>query len=128
MTIATSKAQVSAIYNQLGSNVDVCVEPCMMDTFPAIILAAAYLHDIKKVPASEAVVVCPVDPYVDSSYFYLLSKLEEVCLMEDVNIALMGIEASYPSEKYGYIIPESNNYISKVKAFKEKPDGKSNGL
>ena len=122
ITITTSKSQVSAIYNQLGSNVNVCVEPCRMDTFPAIILAAAYLYDVKKVPASEAVVVCPVDPYVDSSYFSLLQKLEELCLMENVNITLMGIEASYPSEKYGYIIPEDNNYISKVKAFKEKPD------
>ena len=122
ITITTSKSQVSAIYNQLGSNVNVCVEPCRMDTFPAITLAAAYLYDVKKVPASEAVVVCPVDPYVDSSYFSLLQKLEELCLMENVNITLMGIEASYPSEKYGYIIPEDNNYISKVKAFKEKPD------
>lgn len=122
ITITTSKSQVSAIYNQLGSNVNVCVEPCRMDTFPAITLAAAYLYDVKKVPASEAVVVCPVDPYVDSSYFSLLQKLEGLCLMENVNIALMGIEASYPSEKYGYIIPEDNNYISKVKAFKEKPD------
>ena len=34
----------------------------------------------------------------------------------------MGIEPTYPSEKYGYIIPESNDNISKVSTFKEKPD------
>lgn len=45
LTIATSKSQVSAIKNQLDDNVAVCVEPCRRDTFPAIVLAAAYLHD-----------------------------------------------------------------------------------
>lgn len=34
----------------------------------------------------------------------------------------MGIEPTYPSEKYGYIIPSSCDSISKVKEFKEKPD------
>ena len=41
VTIATSKAQVSAIHNQLGSCTGICVEPCRKDTFPAIILAAS---------------------------------------------------------------------------------------
>ena len=31
--IATSKSQVSAIHNQLGEEVSVCVEPCRRDTF-----------------------------------------------------------------------------------------------
>ena len=38
VTIATSKSQVSAIHNQLGEKVNVCVEPCRRDTFPAIVL------------------------------------------------------------------------------------------
>ena len=38
------------------------------------------------------------------------------------NITLMGIEPTYPSEKYGYIIPESAEGVSIVKEFKEKPD------
>ncbi len=49
VTIATSKTQVSAIHNQLGDSVGVCVEPCRRDTFPAIALATAYLHDVKGV-------------------------------------------------------------------------------
>ena len=49
VTIATSKTQVSAIHNQLGENVGVCVEPCRRDTFPAIALATAYLHDVQHV-------------------------------------------------------------------------------
>ena len=62
VTIATSKSQVSAIHNQLGEDVGISVEPCRRDTFAAIALATAYLHDVKKVPMDEAVVVCPVDP------------------------------------------------------------------
>ena len=34
----------------------------------------------------------------------------------------MGIEPTYPSEKYGYIIPEKADRVSKVSVFKEKPD------
>ena len=57
VTIATSKSQVSAIRNQLGDKVSVCVEPCRRDTFPAIALAAAYLHDEKGVSPEESVAV-----------------------------------------------------------------------
>ena len=57
VTIATSKSQVSAIHNQLGEEVSVCVEPCRRDTFPAIALATAYQHDVKGVGLDEAVVV-----------------------------------------------------------------------
>ena len=49
ITIATSKAQVSVLRNQLGEAVDICVEPCRRDTFPAIALVSAYLHDVKGV-------------------------------------------------------------------------------
>ena len=45
ITIATSKSQASAIKNQLGEKVEICVEPCRRDTFPAILLASAYPHD-----------------------------------------------------------------------------------
>lgn len=33
----------------------------------------------------------------------------------------MGIEPTYPSAKYGYIIPKSRENISPVSMFKEKP-------
>ena len=41
------------------------------------------------------------------------------------NITLVGIEPTYPSAKYGYIIPESKEKKSKVSSFKEKPDEKT---
>ena len=122
VTIATSKSQVSAIHNQLGDKVSVCVEPCRRDTFPAIALAAAYLHDEKGVSNEEAVAVCPVDPYVPNAYYESVKQLGALVEQGAANITLMGIEPTYPSEKYGYIIPEKADCVSTVKEFKEKPD------
>lgn len=122
ITIATSKSQASAIHNQLGVKVSICIEPCRRDTFPAIALAATYLHDELGVDENEAVVVCPVDPYVENSYYECVESLEKVVEAGTANLTLMGIEPTYPSEKYGYIIPASSEAISPVKEFKEKPD------
>ncbi|MGN0364786.1 MAG: sugar phosphate nucleotidyltransferase [Suilimivivens sp.] len=122
VTIATSKTQVSAINNQLGEGVGISVEPCRRDTFPAIALATAYLHDVQGVSEEESVVVCPVDPYVEDDYFEKLKELSAQADKGEANLVLMGIEPTYPSEKYGYIIPESHDTISNVSTFKEKPD------
>ena len=122
ITIATSKNQASAIKNQLGEKVSICVEPCRRDTFPAIALAAAYLHDELGVSRDEAVVVCPVDPYVDNTYYEAVQELQKLAEAGTASLTLMGIEPTYPSEKYGYIIPANGDNVSKVKEFKEKPD------
>lgn len=122
ITIATSKSQVSAITNQLGEGVGISIEPCRRDTFPAIALATAYLHDVQNVSEDEAVVVCPVDPYVDETYFEALDKLGKLAADGTANLSLMGIEPTHPSEKFGYIIPTSKDDVSKVSTFKEKPD------
>lgn len=125
VTIATGKTQVSAIHNQLGEDVGISVEPCRRDTFPAIALATAYLVDVMHVAPSESVVVCPVDPYVEDGYFEALKELSEQADKCEANLVLMGIEPTYPSEKYGYIIPESAGSVSPVRTFKEKPDAKT---
>lgn len=122
VTIATSKTQVSAIHNQLGDGVGISIEPCRRDTFPAIALATAYLHDVQGVSEEDAVVVCPVDPYVNDDYFTALKELGRLAEKSESNLVLMGIEPTYPSEKYGYIVPESKEQVSRVSAFKEKPD------
>ncbi|WP_026656185.1 sugar phosphate nucleotidyltransferase [Butyrivibrio sp. AE3003] len=122
VTIATSKSQASAINNQLGEAVDLSIEPCRRDTFPAIALACSFLHDVKGVGDDEPVVVCPVDPYVDDTYFKALSDLSDMAAKGDYNLNLMGIEPTYPSEKYGYIIPKEAADVSEVLEFKEKPD------
>lgn len=121
ITIATSRAQVSSIRNQLWDRADVSVEPCRRDTFPAIALATAYLADVGKVDPEEPVVVCPVDPFVEDDYFVALKGLWDQADKGQANLVLMGIQPTYPSEKYGYIIPESSGSVSAVKTFREKP-------
>ena len=122
ITIATSKSQVSSIHNQLGDDIGISVEPCRRDTFPSIVLASAYLHYIKGVKLDEAVVVCPVDPYVSDDYFQSINKLCDLAQNDTANLVLMGINPTYPSEKYGYILPTSKDLVSRVESFKEKPD------
>lgn len=122
ITIATAKSQVSSINNQLTSDdVSVSVEPCRRDTFPAIALVAAFLKYEKNVEDDEVVIVCPIDPYVQKDYFKAITELENVVRTSSANLCLMGIEPTYPSEKYGYIIPKSSDKISSVSMFKEKP-------
>lgn len=121
VTIATSKSQVSSLHSQLGNDVGISVEPCRRDTFPAIALATAYLHDVMNVSEDEAVVVCPVDPYVDDEYFEVVKQLGEIAESGEANLVVMGMEPTYPSEKYGYVIPEDKKPVSKVITFKEKP-------
>lgn len=121
VTIATSKTQVSSIHNQLGKDVGISIEPCRRDTFPAIALATMYLVDVMGINPEESVVVCPVDPYVNDDYFEALKGLSEQADKGEANLVLMGIEPTYPSEKYGYIIPTGKEQTSFVSTFKEKP-------
>lgn len=122
VTIATAKSQVSAIHNQLGDEVGISIEPSRRDTFPAIALASAYLADVRGVDPEEAVVVCPVDPYVEDDYFQALKALGDQAAKGEANLVLIGIQPTYPSEKYGYIIPREDSLVSTVSSFKEKPD------
>ncbi len=121
ITVATGEAQVGAIRNQLGDKVSISIEPCRRDTFPAIALAGAYLHDVKGVGLQEVVTVCPVDFFVDESYYELIGQMQLQVEKNNANLTVIGIEPKYPSEKYGYIIPKSIGFDSDVLEFKEKP-------
>lgn len=121
VTIATSRAQISAIHNQLGEGVCISPEPCRRDTFPAMALSAAHLTDIQGIDPEGSVVVCPVDPFVEKEYFEALKALSAQAGKGEANLVLLGIAPAYPSEKYGYIIPEKEEKLSFVKTFREKP-------
>lgn len=120
--IAASEIQASAIKNQLGEKVNICVEPCRKDTFPAIALAGAYLRDKMGLNYDECVAVCPIDPFVDNLFYETVKNTVDEC---GSKLTLIGIEPKYPSEKYGYIIPQSVDMISKAVEFKEKPQMKT---
>jgi mannose-1-phosphate guanylyltransferase len=122
ITIATSENQIASIKAQLGDDVDVSIEPCRRDTFPAIALTTAYLHDMKGISEDETVIVCPVDAYVEKDFFQMLQKLDLQASKNEANLCLIGVEPTYPSEKYGYILPTNTDTISFAESFKEKPD------
>ncbi|KYC63716.1 sugar phosphate nucleotidyltransferase [Heyndrickxia coagulans] len=123
--IATSKEQEEIISNQLNNEAQIIVEPTQRDTFAAISLASSYLYSKQDVDINEIVVVLPVDPYVDDEFFSKIKELEGLITNYDCNMALMGVEPTYPSEKYGYIIPKegnsNNSNILIVSHFAEKP-------
>ena len=94
VTIATARSQISAIHNQLGEDVGISVEPARRDTFPAIALACAYLHDVQGVAEDETVVVVPVDPYVEDDYFEALKELDALAAGGEAHLSLMGIRVT----------------------------------
>ncbi|MCC2463624.1 cupin domain-containing protein [Bacillus mobilis] len=122
--IATSKSQVDMINSQLGNDVPIIIEPERRDTFPAIALAASYLYSKEHVDLDEVIGVLPVDPYVENSFFERLLDLEKALNSSNADLGLMGITPTYPSEKYGYIVPnveKSTQELIQVSHFKEKP-------
>ncbi len=122
ITVATGAEHEATVREEFGDAASVCVEPCRRDTFPATALAASFLRDVVGVGEDESVVVCPIDSFVDASYFRAAMKLSELAATSDANLVLMGIEPTEPSEKYGYIVPESDAQVCAVQSFKEKPD------
>jgi mannose-1-phosphate guanylyltransferase len=119
IVVATSATQVESIKGQLPDDVDVVVEPERRNTFPAIVLAASYLESKKQMDPEETVIVLPVDPYVEVAYFETFKKMDARVQQGGADLVLMGIKPSYPSEKYGYIIPGEGGGVT---GFKEKPD------
>jgi mannose-1-phosphate guanylyltransferase len=121
---ATSSKQVDMITQQIGPEAVIIVEPERRDTYPAIALAASYLYSVQGVNLDETVVVLPVDPFVDDQFFEHLKQLDHVLDKSSANLALIGVKPTYPSSKYGYIVPEEipgNEEYLKVKCFREKP-------
>jgi mannose-1-phosphate guanylyltransferase len=120
--ITTSKSQVEILQSQLDPSIRLIVEPERRDTFPAIALATAYLNSEEKTSLEETVIVLPVDPYVDDEYFEKIKELALALDLSGASLALLGVKPTYPSGKYGYIIPSENSSLySRVSHFIEKP-------
>ena len=127
ITLATNESQQDIIVNQLGDSVNLVTEPERRDTFPAIALAASYLSLEKKCSDDEVVIIMPCDPYTELGYFETIGKMVECVKANVADLVLMGIQPTYPSEKYGYVVPEtqvsevSGSKFQKVSRFTEKP-------
>lgn len=124
--ISTSSSQIDMIKNQLGESVPLIVEPERRDTFPAIALAASYLLSVEGKQLDEIVAVLPVDPFVETKFFKKIMDLESLLIDSRANLGLIGVKPTYPSSKYGYIVPcgvSTNNEGGhlNVSHFHEKP-------
>lgn len=125
--ISTSSSQVDGINNQLGPSLPLVIEPSCRDTYPAILLASLYLYSQKQISPDEVIVSMPVDAYVNNDFFDHLKLLEDTLKTSHADLALVGIEPTTPSEKYGYIVPNkstnphSNESFQTIKRFTEKP-------
>lgn len=116
ITIAIGEGQRDAISCQLGNTVGLVTEPERRDTFPAIALACLYLEKGKRCALDETVVV-----NTDENYFRVIGQMADAVEHSVADLVLMGIEPTYASTKYGYIVPQSSNgIIRKVECFTEK--------
>lgn len=106
ITLATNASQQDIIVNQLGDSVNLVTEPERRDTFPAIALAASYLKLAKQCADDEVVVIMPCDPYTELGYFETIGKMVECVKANVADLVLLGIKPTYPSEKYGYVVPK----------------------
>jgi mannose-1-phosphate guanylyltransferase len=123
--VATSQSQRDVIINQLGEEIPVVTEPERRDTFPAIALASSYLAYERKCSIDEIIIVMPCDPYTEVGYFETIRRIADAVKNNVAELVLMGIKSTYPSTKYGYIVP-ANNVQNKgafqISRFTEKPD------
>lgn len=124
VTVATSAAQKDSVVSQLGESVNIVTEPTRRDTFPAICLACEYLSRMHGCGPEETVVVMPCDPYTEPGYFESIKRMAAGIESEVADMIVMGIAPTYPSAKYGYVVPggEIATGIRSVKRFTEKPD------
>lgn len=125
VTVATNAAQRDIVINQLGEDVHTVLEPERRDTFPAIALACSYLAKQMRCDADEPVVIMPCDPYTEAGYFQTIGKMVDTVQAGAADLVLMGITPTYPSSKFGYVVPEKScaeEPYYKVSRFTEKPD------
>ena len=123
VTVATCAAQEKSLRLQVGNDCKVVIEPERRDTAPAIMLACEHLRSEQGVGEDETVVVMPIDSFVDDAYFAKVSEIADAVQSGFADIVLLGVEPTYPSEKYGYIVPVApTGSPRKVSRFTEKPD------
>lgn len=127
ITVATSLTQKDMVVSQLGDKVNVITEPSRRHTFPAICLACEYLLKVKKCNEDETVIVLPCDPFTGKDYYSTIEKIAETVAKKEFDLILMGIKPTYPSAKYGYILPslpegDQDLKVLQVAEFTEKPD------
>ncbi|MBD5289470.1 MAG: NTP transferase domain-containing protein [Bacteroides sp.] len=121
LTVATGVAQRDAVLSQLGNGTGIVTEPSRRNTFPAICLACEYLWR-EGCSEDEVVVVVPCDPFTGDAFFNVVREMAEAVARNAAPLMVMGIRPTYPSAKYGYVVPgKKRDGIYEVRRFAEKP-------
>lgn len=125
VTIATCAAQENSIRAQVSGEYSLVLEPERRDTAPAIMLACGHLARVQGADLADTVVVMPIDTYADQAYYDGIVRLDKSVQEDFADLMLLGVEPTYPSQKYGYIVPEAagSGDARRVSNFIEKPDG-----
>lgn len=123
ITIATCANQENSIRSQIEGDYTLVLEPERRDTAPAIMLACASLDLQQNANPNDTVIVMPIDTFADQEYYNKISDLNEAVQTGSTDIVLLGVQPTYPSEKYGYIVPDKSagTNLKKVSSFIEKP-------
>ncbi|MFC2310786.1 MAG: DUF6301 family protein [Selenomonas noxia] len=90
-------------------------------------VASLHLSLTSRIPKPVRAEAVPIaerafEAYVEDAYFSSVRHLAQLAAEGTADLMLMGIEPSYPSEKYGYIMPQDREDVSRVLSFREKPD------
>lgn len=122
--LSTTKEQVDSIRSQLGNDIRLIVEPEPRDTFPAVALAAAYLHAVEKLDPHEALCVWPADYYAaEPAFLHRLVQLETELQQSGADILLLSQErfmASPDNKEAQKLIKGKTLGVQGVFAFKLK--------
>lgn len=134
--VTASGEQQELIFSQVPG-ARMAEEPAGRDTFGAVLLSCAYLHDKMGAGPDDYVAVMPVDPYTESGYFKTVQSLEQAMKISGAEVGLMGVVPGYPASKYGYMLPEKKQWDTQaaeqqvlareesyfaINGFVEKPD------
>lgn len=122
VTIATCASQQASIEMQVSDGYSLVLEPERRDTAPAVMLACAHLASVQGAGLDETVVAMPIDTFAEQGYYDRITDLDAAVRSGAADLVLLGVEPTYPSEKYGYIVPAVREGAAwSVGCFKEKP-------
>ena len=123
VTVATCAEQAAMLAEQIQGDYALAVEPERRNTAPAIMLACAHLLWEQHAASEDPVIVLPIDSYVEDAYYLGLARAAKAVREGAAELVLLGVEPTYPSEKYGYIVPTVTEGSPRpVERFTEKPD------
>ncbi|WP_274363186.1 sugar phosphate nucleotidyltransferase [Paenibacillus thermotolerans] len=123
--VVSHHSQTEMTRNHIGDRIPIISEPFRRGTFPAVSLAAVYLHSITNANSDDIVCFLPADLFVDPNFFETIKQLPAILNHSGADLAIIGTTPLHPSSQFGYIVPKKSgyrNFYRAVSQFIEKPD------